>query len=235
MNVVLFVQEVLKMDDKGLISKALSTSQSASIKGIVNRTLIVEWGTIKKVVAKGVVEVLLAVTDKPENTAVVTCTLLSPCAKSIAIDIEPQVGDKVLVLSPRRFDVDMFTLSDNTEVIERANFTGYNNLSCVAILYNQYRPASYERRIEVNKDCEVTVTVPKATINIDKNGNVKVQAKGKFTIKNDTVDLKDVIDGLAKELENLTTAGSATAQATSPASKATIATWRTSKLNSLLD
>ena len=223
------------MDDKGLISKALSTSQSASIKGIVNRTLIVDWGTIKKVVAKGVVEVLLAVTDKPENTAVVTCTLLSPCAKSIAIDIEPQVGDKVLVLSPRRFDVDMFTLSDDTEVIERPNFTGYNNLACVAILYNQFRPASYATNIKVNKDNEVLITTPKTKVNIDKNGNVAVETAGKFTLKNNSVDLKDVIDGLAKELENLTTAGSATAQATSPASKATIATWRSSKLNVLLD
>ena len=70
---------------------------------------------------------------------------------------------------------------------------------------------------------------------IDKSGNVKVETSGKFTLKNNSVDLKDVIDGLAKEVENLTTTGSASAQATSPASKATIATWRTSKLNVLLD
>lgn len=170
MNVVLFVQEVLKMDDKGLISKALSTSQSASIKGIVNRTLIVDWGTIKKVVAKGVVEVLLAVTDKPENTAVVTCTLLSPCSKSIAINIEPQVGDKVLVLSPRRFDVDMFTLSDDTEVIERPNFTGYNNLACVAILYNQFRPASYEQNINIDEDGVFTISKGDKSLTVDLDG-----------------------------------------------------------------
>lgn len=223
------------MDNKGTLSKALSTSQSASIKSIINRTVIVEWGTIKKIVAKGVVDVLLAVTDMPENTTVVTCTLVSPCAKSIAIDVEPQVGDKVLVLSPRRFDVDMFTLSDNTEVIERPNFTGYNNLSCIAILFNQFRPASYATNIKVNKDNEVTVTTPKTTIEVDKNGNVKVETTGKYTLKNGSVDLKDVIDGLAQEVENLTTTGSSSAQATSPASKATIATWRTSKLNVLLD
>lgn len=223
------------MDDKGTISKALSTSQSASIKGIINRTLIVEWGTIKQIVSKGVVDVLLSVTDKPENTTVVTCPLVSPCAKSIAIDIEPQVGDKVLVLSPRRFDVDMFTLSDDTEVIERPNFTGYNNLSCVAILFNQFRPASYETNINVNSDNEVSITTPKTKVNIDKNGNVVVETAGKFTLKNNSVDLKDVIDGLAQELENLTTTGSSTAQATSPASKATILAWRNSKLNVLLD
>ena len=223
------------MDDKGTLSKALSTSQSASIKSIINRTVIVEWGTIKNIVAKGVVDVLLAVTDRPENTTVVTCPLVSTCAKSIAIDIEPQIGDKVLVLSPRRFDVNMFTLSDGTEVIERPNFTGYNNLSCIAILANQFRPASYATNIKVNKDNEVSITTPKTKVNIDKNGNVVVETAGKFTLKNNSIDLKDVIDGLAQELENLTTTGSSTAQATSPASKATIATWRNGKLNMLLD
>lgn len=225
----------MKTLDEELIGKALSYSESAMVKGIINRTLIVEWGTIKKIVAKGVVDVLLSVTNRPENTTVVTCTLVSPCAKSIAIDIEPQVGDKVLVLSPRRFDVDMFTLSDDTEVIERPNFTGYNNLSCIAILFNQFRPASYETNIKVNKDNEITIVNPKTTVTIDKSGNVKVETSGKFTLKNNSVDLKDVIDGLAQEVENLTTTGSASAQATSPASKATIAVWRNSKLNVLLD
>lgn len=223
------------MDDKKTISKALSTSQSASIKSMINRTMIVEWGTIKEIVSKGIVNVLLAVTDRPENTTVVTCPLVSTCAKSIAIDIEPQVGDKVLVLSPRRFDIDMFTLSDGTEVIERPNFTGYNNLSCIAILANQFRPASYATNIKVNKDNEVSITTPKTKVNIDKNGNVVVETAGKFTLKNNSMDLKDVIDGLAQELENLTTTGSSTAQATSPASKATIVAWRNSKLNMLLD
>ena len=223
------------MNNQQTMSRALSYSESAMVKGIINRTLIVEWGTIKKVVAKGVVEVLLAVTERPENTTVVTCVLISPCSASFSIDVEPQVDDKVLVLSPRHFDVDMFDVTENTEVIEKPDFTGYNNLCCLAILYNQFRPASYDTNIVINKDKEISVTLPKATISIDKNGNVSVEAKGKFTIKNDSVDLKDVIDGLAGELENLTTTGSATAQATSPASKATITTWRNSKLNKLLD
>lgn len=159
------------MDDKGLISKALSTSQSASIKGIINRTLIVEWGTVKKVVTRGVVDVLLAVTDKPENTTAVTCTLISPCSKSIAIDIEPQVGDKVLVLSPRRFDVDMFTLSDNTEVIEHPNFTGYNNLCCVAILFNQFRPDSYEQNIQITQEGVITIAKGDKSLTVDLEGD----------------------------------------------------------------
>ena len=89
--------------------------------------------------------------------------------------------------------------------------------------------------IGINKDNEITVNNGKATVTIDKNGNVKIDTSGKYTIKNSSTNLKDVIDGVAKELENLTTVGSPATQATSPASKTTIATWRTSKLNLLFE
>lgn len=89
--------------------------------------------------------------------------------------------------------------------------------------------------IEINKDNEITVNNGKATVTIDKNGNVKIDTSGKYTIKNSSTNLKDVIDGVAKELENLTTVGSPATQATSPASKTTIATWRTGKLNLLFE
>lgn len=88
-------------------------------------------------------------------------------------------------------------------------------------------------QIATNKDSEITVTNGKATITIDKNGNVTIDAQGKYTIKNGTTDLKQVVDGLATELENLTTTGSSSTQSTSPASKGTIATWRSGKLNQL--
>ena len=89
--------------------------------------------------------------------------------------------------------------------------------------------------IKINKDNKITVNNGKATVTVDKNGNVKIDTSGKYTIKNSSTNLKDVIDGVAKELENLTTVGSPATQATSPASKTTIATWRTSKLNLLFE
>lgn len=89
--------------------------------------------------------------------------------------------------------------------------------------------------IKINKDDEITVNNGKATVTIDKNGNVKIDTSGKYTIKNSSTNLKDVIDGVAKELENLTTKGSPAMQATSPESKTTIATWRESKLNLLFE
>ena len=88
-------------------------------------------------------------------------------------------------------------------------------------------------QITTNKDSEITVTNGKAKITVDKNGNVTINAQGKYTVKNGTTDLKQVVDGLATEVENLTTVGSPATQATSPASKGKIATWRKSKLNQL--
>lgn len=90
---------------------------------------------------------------------------------------------------------------------------------------------SNDVQIATNKDSEITVTNGKATITVDKNGNVTIDAQGKYTIKNGVTSLKEVTDGLAQEVENLTTVGSPATQATSPASKGTIATWRSSKLN----
>ena len=94
---------------------------------------------------------------------------------------------------------------------------------------------SNKTKIGINKDDEITVNNGKATVTIDKDGNVKIDTSGKYTIKNSSTNLKDVIDGVAKELENLTTVGSPATQATSPASKTTIATWRTGKLNLLFE
>ena len=90
-------------------------------------------------------------------------------------------------------------------------------------------------QITTNSNDEVSITNGKATVKIDSSGNVTVETSGKYKFKNNTTDLKSVIDGLAKEVENLITVGSPATQSTSPATKALITTWRQSKLNLLLD
>ena len=108
-----------------------------------------------------------------------------------------------------------------------------NNVQIATNKDSELTLTSNDVQIATNKDNEITVTNGKATITVDKNGNVTIDAQGKYTVKNGTTDLKQVVDGLATELENLTTVGSPATQATSPASKGTIATWRSSKLNQL--
>lgn len=108
-----------------------------------------------------------------------------------------------------------------------------NNVQITTNKDSELTLVSNDVQIATNKDSEITVTNGKATITVDKNGNVTIDAQGKYTVKNGTTDLKQVVDGLATELENLTTVGSPATQATSPASKGTIATWRQSKLSQL--
>ena len=108
-----------------------------------------------------------------------------------------------------------------------------NNVQITTNKDSELTLVSNDVQITANKDSEITVTNGKATITVDKDGNVTIDAQGKYTVKNGTTDLKQVVDGLATELENLTTVGSPATQATSPASKGTIATWRSSKLNQL--
>lgn len=217
------------------LEKEASFSESDAIRMLISRTLIVEWGTIKEVIGDGsVVNVLLSVTDRPENTVIVTCVLINPCSKSFSVNIVPKTGDKVLVLSPRFYDNSMFQVSDNTEVIVNEAQFGYNKLSCLAILYNQFNTNYHKNYIKVD-DGDITIDNTKAKIQVDKDGNVSIDADGKYTIKNGDTDLQKVIDGLAKEVEGLVTEGNQYSQSTSEASKAKIATWRTSKLNKLFD
>ena len=108
-----------------------------------------------------------------------------------------------------------------------------NNVQITTNKDSAFTLVSNAVQLAANKDSEITVTNGKAKITVDKNGNVTIDAQGKYTVKNGTTDLKQVVDGLATELENLTTVGSPATQATSPASKGTIATWRQSKLNQL--
>lgn len=94
---------------------------------------------------------------------------------------------------------------------------------------------SNNTEVSLSDSDEITVKNGKATITVDSSGNVKVETSGKYSFKNNSTNLKEVIDGVAKEIENLTTVGSPATQATSPASKATIAVWRNTKLNLLME
>lgn len=129
--------------------KALSFSQSEMVRGLINRTLIVDWGTVKEVLGDGsVVRVLLSVTDNALNTTIVTCVLVSPCSSVLSVNLTPKVGDKVLVLSPRGYDAKMFDVAENTEAIVNPSLRGYNKMTCIAILYNQFRPDTHKNSID---------------------------------------------------------------------------------------
>lgn len=129
--------------DTEKLEQALSYSDSMAIRNLINRTLIIEWGTVEEVIDDNTVDVLISVAERPENVTLVTCTLISPCSKAMAFRIKPAKGDKVLVLSPRHFDMDMFTVSDKAETIIDEDMRGYNKMSCLGILYNRFDDITY--------------------------------------------------------------------------------------------
>ena len=294
-----------------ILNGASSANFMTAVQTMISRSCIVDFGVIQKADKKGIVEVAVSVADSSEDIKYITCVLANTASSSITVNIKPNVGDKVIVLYPRRFDSKMFS-TDNKDVIVNKNARGYNLFSGIALLCNQYKVNSHKNLItledgtvtiqlvynedddknkviasinsdgelayssnenfhlNVNKDGElayssndnfslnvskdgsfelasnnvqittnsndeVSITNGKATVKIDSSGNVTVETSGKYKFKNNTTDLKSVIDGLAKEVENLITIGSPATQSTSPATKALIATWRQSKLNLLLD
>lgn len=243
------------------ILEAVFTKQSDAIQQVIKRVCIVEFGVVIEVLGDNIVKVGVSVANNIEDVQIMTCTLISPCSASLALNIEPSVGDKVLILSPRHFNPAMFEVSteDLAPIIDDS-CQGYTRLAGLAILMNQFDYDKHKTNLQISKEGDFTLELPysdsesnvismksessgdfvldlngKTTLTIDKNGNVEVATKGKYKIKNDSVDLKAVIDGLAQEVENLTTFGSPASHSVTPASKASIATWRSGKLNQLLD
>ena len=280
------------MTEENFFIESVTQNVSDMLHRVIGNTFIVEYGIIKAIPAEGVVTVITSVAESAGDTVITDCVLASIASSSFTVRVKPNIDDKVIVLFPRKFNNDMFQKEKNEPIIATGG-TGYNVLTGIAILLNQYQEATHKNYLDIsdgcitlklayskddeknffelttdnkggfvlknneattslnsdgefsftsgdfsvttNKDNEITVENGKATITIDKNGNVTVDAQGKYTIKNGTTDLKQVVDGLAQELENLTTVGSPSTQATSPASKGTIATWRQSKLNQLFN
>lgn len=293
------------------VLRNLGLSTSDMVHKIIGNTCIVEYGIVQEVPSDGIVTVEMSASEDAGNIIITDCVLASIASNALSLHITPEVGDKVLVLYPRRYNADMFSL-DAKETIVSACSKGYSQLCGIAILVNQFQTDGYRNyidftegeitlalayseddsdnlfkatigadgsvalslcqdkltlsvnadaeiavatnddtfkldvnkdaeisvvsndvKIDVNKDNEVIIDTGKATVTIDKNGNIVLDAQGKYTIKNGSTNLQDVVDGLAKELENLTTVGSPATQATSPASKSTIATWRSTKLKQL--
>ena len=245
--------------------RSLGLSKSDVLHKVIGTTFIVEYGIIKKIVAKGIVTVEMAVASSPDDIIITNCVLANFSSASITVNIQPKVNDKVIVLFPRKFAGNMFKASQKEVIITECG-NGYSIMGGIAILLNQYQENEHENHITIddgciefkannielttnkdneiefkannielttNKDNEIEVTNGKATVKIDKSGNIEIETQGKYTIKNNSTDLKDVVDSLAKELENLVTVGSPATQSTSPASKSTIATWRSTKLNQL--
>lgn len=170
------------MEYKDTIEK-LFTKQSDGIQQVIKRTCIVDFGLVIKVLGENVVKVGISVADSIEDVQILTCTLLSPCSSSMAVNIVPKVGDKVLVLSPRHYNPDMFKLSEDKPIIDDL-CRGYTRLSAVAILFNQYNENDYKNLVNID-DGAVTLSNDKyeAKINADGYLSYKNKTDNKTTLE----------------------------------------------------
>lgn len=163
--------------------RALSFSQSEMVRGLINRTLIVDWGTVKEVLGDGsVVQVLLSVTDNALSTTIVTCVLVSPCSSVLSVNLTPKAGDKVLVLSPRGYDTKMFDVAEDTEVIVNPHLRGYNKMTCIAILYNQFRPDTHKNSIDFTAEGALNLLLGYDEDNEYNNVSLSVLKSGAVTL-----------------------------------------------------
>lgn len=145
----------------------------SSVEAIVKRSCIVDFGIVQNVPAKGIVEVSVAVSNTPQNLFYMTCVLANIASASMTVYVEPKVGDRVLVVYPRMYDEDMFTVTgeskEDTKITVNRNATGYNLCSGIAILLNQYKSKGHKNTIKID-DGKVSFANDKCTFDIDENG-----------------------------------------------------------------
>lgn len=190
------------MNSLDFITQSQTATLSNALEAVIDRECIIDFGIIKKVLAKGVVQVLISSATDREDIRVINCELLSPSASSIMIDIVPQVDDKVLVISPRRYSPDMFQKEKN-EVIIDENSKGYSPFKAMAILCNQYRTEDYKNVLTLDSG-NITYTSSDEdgnvlnNLSLSINGTISVSTKSDkdtpvvtFTANSNGVSLKD--------------------------------------------
>lgn len=131
--------------------EAVFKKQSDAVQQILRRTCIVDFGVITEVLGENVVKVGIAVADSVEDVQIIVCTLISPCSATMALNIEPSVGDKVLILFPRHFSSSMFEITegDPAPIIDNA-CQSYSRLGGLAILMNQFDYEKHKNSINIS-------------------------------------------------------------------------------------
>ena len=153
------------------------------IRTLMGQTCIVEYGIVKDVPAKGIVTVLMSVTQIPGDLHATNCVWAGTATGRLAVYSEPQPGDKVLVLFPRLFDPRMFDLEQD-EVLTDTGARGYSLLGGIAVPLTQYRPGQHKNALTLDKDGALALGMhyddaadkDLVTVSLDKDGNLSAKA-----------------------------------------------------------
>lgn len=180
-------------DEKNIFLEATAQSLGDMLHRVINNTFIVEYGIIKNIPAEGVVTVEMSVSEKAEDIVITDCILASFASSSVTVRIKPNIDDKVIVLFPRKFHCDMFQADSNEPIVADAT-TGYNVLSGIAILLNQYQEATHKNFIDIS-DGNLTM---KLGYNEDEDKNmveVTTDTEGNIDVKNDVTSISIGAEG----------------------------------------
>ena len=164
------------------IAEGVAQSNSDMLHRVIGNTFIVEYGIVKAVPATGIVSVEMSVAESKEDVIITDCVLANIASSSVAVNIKPNVGDKVLVLFPRKYHNDMFNVQKDETIIYKQG-TGYSILSGIALLVNQFNADSFKNSLDVsdgkltlklayNKDEDKNLF----TVISDENGAVTLQS-----------------------------------------------------------
>ena len=202
-------KETRSKSDAYLIS-SYSTSFVNTVQAMINKSFAIDFGIIKDIPANGIVTVETSVAKESKDIVIVTCVLAGLSSDNLTVNVKPIIGDKVIVLYPRRYDNKMFDV-ESKEPIIKDTASGYNVFSGIAFLANQCKTKSYKNIITANegtvdiklgynkdedknyfnfsttKEGDINFNNPKANFSIDKDGNITLKAGEK---EGTTVTLK---------------------------------------------
>lgn len=171
-------------NDFNFITQEAGLNFNTAVEAIIKRSCIIDFGIVQNVVADGVVDVSVAVAHTEQSMVCMTCVLANIASSAFTLNIKPHKGDRVLVVYPRIYNDDMFSVKDDenkdVEVKIDSEASGYNLASGIAILLNQYKESGHKNVITIdengyfkyeNKDNKTKIEIKDTGFSIeDKNG-----------------------------------------------------------------
>lgn len=191
------------MTEPNFISQEEGLNFNTMIEAIIKHSCIVDFGIVEDVVADGIVNVAVAVSRTPQDMQCMTCVLANIASKAFTLNVKPHKGDRVLVLYPRIYNDKMFNFTgsegEDTKLIIDMDAKGYNLMSGIAILINQYKEAGHKNVITIdedgyfsyiNSDNKTKIEVKSTGFSIEDNNGCKIVSDADYVTINGKLKVK---------------------------------------------
>lgn len=193
------------MEEPNFLAGNHSLNFDTVVEAIIKRSCIIDFGIVQGIPSDGLVDVSIAVSTTKQDMFCTTCVLANIASSSFTVNVKPNIGDRVLIVYPRIYDKDMFTVPDSEDdkkkIIVNEKAKGYNLLSGIAILMNQYKEASHKSVLKVedgvitvtNADKEQSITVDltqDSKIVISDSNGMNIESTSSSTIINGHLEIK---------------------------------------------